>query len=152
MHRVTDQGGIVAACQWDFRHGMPISVTIREVLNIVVPDVCESLGKRQATVFTSEAELHQHWEAAGLTDVETARLVTTLSYASFDDLWQPLLSGSTPVTAAVAALPPEAREEVHRGLAKRLVGESHNGSFSLQAEAFAVRGRVARQPKGATDL
>jgi ubiquinone/menaquinone biosynthesis C-methylase UbiE len=140
MHRVTGQGGIVAACQWDFRHGMPMSVAIREVLNVVVPDVCEGLGKRQASAFASEAELRQHWQAAGLREVETARLVTTRTYASFDDLWQPLLSGSTPVTAAVAALPLDARHEVHRRLKERLLGR--DGSFSLQAEAFAVRGRA----------
>jgi SAM-dependent methyltransferase len=145
MHRVTGQGGIVAACQWDFRHGMPISVAIREVLNVVVPDVCEGLGKRQASAFASEAELRQHWQAAGLREVETARLVTTRTYASFDDLWQPLLSGSTPVTAAVAALPLDARPEVHRRLRERLLGRSRDGSFSLQAEAFAVRGRAGRQ-------
>jgi SAM-dependent methyltransferase len=145
MRRVTGQGGIVAACQWDFRHGMPMLIAIREVLNAVVPEVCEGLSKRQASAFASESELRQHWEAAGLADVETARLATTLSYASFDHLWQPLSGGSTPVSATVAALPPAAREEVHRRLRERLLGESRDGSFSLQAEAFAVRGRVGRQ-------
>jgi ubiquinone/menaquinone biosynthesis C-methylase UbiE len=150
MRRVTGQGGIVAACQWDFRHGMPMSVAIREVLKVVVPDVFEGLGKRQATAFASEAELRQHWEAAGLEDLETARLVTTLSYASFDDFWQPLLSGSTPVTAAVAALPLDARDEVHQRLKERLLSAEHEGAFSLQAEAFAVRGRIGGRRAGRT--
>jgi ubiquinone/menaquinone biosynthesis C-methylase UbiE len=141
MRRVTRDGGIVAACQWDFGHGMPMSLAIREVLSAVAPDVYERLSKRQATAFTSEAELRQHWEAAGLADVETARLATTLAYASFDDLWQPLLSGSTPVTAAVAALPSDARDEVHRRLRKRFLGDRPDNAFSLRAEAFAVRGR-----------
>jgi ubiquinone/menaquinone biosynthesis C-methylase UbiE len=145
MRRVTRKGGVVAACQWDFRRGMPMSVAIREVLHVVVPDVGESLGKRQATAFASEAELRQHWEGAGFADVGTARLVTTLCYASFDDLWQPLLSGSTPVTAAVAALPLDARDEVRRRLRERFLGERHDGAFSLRAEAFAVRGRSVGQ-------
>jgi ubiquinone/menaquinone biosynthesis C-methylase UbiE len=148
MRRVTRDGGIVAACQWDFRHGMPMLVAIREVLSVVVPDVYERLSKRQATAFASEAELRQHWEAAGLADVETARLATTLPYASFDDLWQPLIGGSTPVTAAVAGLPPEAREQVRRRLRMRLVSGGRNGAFSLRAEAFAVRGRsIGRRAK-----
>ena len=79
---------------------------------------------------------------AGLDDIETARLVATLSYASFGDLWQPLRSGSTPVTAVVAALPLDACDEVHRRLAEGLFGKSRDGSCSLKAEAFAVRGRV----------
>jgi ubiquinone/menaquinone biosynthesis C-methylase UbiE len=146
MRRVTRDGGIVAACQWDFGRGMPMSLAIREVLSVVVPDVCERLGRRQSTAFTSEAELRQHWEAAGFADVETTRLVTTLSYASFDDLWQPLLSGSTPVTAAVAALPSDACDEVHRRLRERFLGERPDSSFSLRAEAFAVPGRSAARP------
>jgi ubiquinone/menaquinone biosynthesis C-methylase UbiE len=144
MRRVTREGGIVAACQWDFRHGMPMSVAIREVLQVVVPDVRDRLGRREATAFASETELRQHWEAADLADVATTRLFTTVSYASFDDLWQPLLSGSTPVTAAVAVLPSDARDEVHRRLRERFLGERPDGPFSLRAEAFAVRGRCVR--------
>jgi len=145
MHRVTGQGGSVAACQWDFGHGMLMLIAIREALKLVAPEVYEGLAGPQASAFASEAELLQHWEAAGLMDVETARLVTTLSYASFDDLWRPLLSGSTPATAAVAALPADARDEVRRRLKERLLGADHDGAFSLQAEAFAVRGRIERQ-------
>ena len=52
------------------------------------------------------------------------------------------MSGPTPVTAAVAALPPDARDEVRRRLKERLLGADHDGAFSLQAEAFAVRARV----------
>jgi ubiquinone/menaquinone biosynthesis C-methylase UbiE len=146
MHRVTGRGGIVAACQWDFGHGLPMLIAIREALKLAAPEVYGGLGGHQASAFASEAELRQHWEAAGLADVRTARLVATLSYASFDDLWQPLLSGSTPATTAVATLPPDTRHEVHRQLRERLLGRSRDGSFSLQAEAFAVRGRAVRRP------
>jgi hypothetical protein len=66
-------------------------------------------------------------------------------HASSDDFWKPLLSGSTPVSAAVAALPPDVRDEVQRRLSERLSGESREGSISLQAEAFAVRGRTIRK-------
>jgi SAM-dependent methyltransferase len=141
MRRVTLPGAVVAACQWDFDHGMPLSTAIRDALQAVAPDMGENLGKRQSGAFASEAELQEHWEGAGFAEVATTRLVVTLSYASFDDLWQPLLSGSTPVTAAVAALPPEAREQVRRRLRERLVGAGRDGGFSLRAAAFAVRGR-----------
>ena len=142
MRRVTGRGGIVAACQWDFRHGMPMLAAIGEVLHEVSPEVYESLGTRQTSPFTSEAELRRYWKAAGLADVETARLVTTRPYTSFDYLWQPLLSGSTPVSAAVATLPQEVRDEVHWRLRERILGESRDESFTLRAEAFAIRGRL----------
>jgi ubiquinone/menaquinone biosynthesis C-methylase UbiE len=36
MHRVTGQGGIVAACQWDCGQGMPMLIAIREVLKLLL--------------------------------------------------------------------------------------------------------------------
>jgi len=141
MRRVTGAGGIVAACQWDFGQGMPLSAAIRDALAAVASGVAESLGQRQPKAFTSEAELRRCWEEAGLVEVETTRLVVTLGYDRFDDLWQPLLAGSTPVTAAVAGLPPDARDAVRRRLAERWLGRCQDGAFALRAEAFAVRGR-----------
>jgi hypothetical protein len=144
MRRVTRAAGTVAACQWDFARGMPMSAAIREALHAVVPDGQPS-GGLETKAFASETELREHWEGAGFAEVATARLAVTLSYASFDDLWQPLLSGSTPVTAAVAALPQETREQVRRRLSERLAGGGGDGAFSLRAEAFAVRGRCVGQ-------
>jgi ubiquinone/menaquinone biosynthesis C-methylase UbiE len=139
MHRVTRRNGIVAACQWDFDHGMPITVALREALAAVAPDI-SAAGSEPG--FASLVELEDSWRAAGFAGIETARLTVTLSYQGFSDLWAPILRGSTPTTARIAALPPDTREAFGRELMAILPGAIGGGPFSLTAHAFAIRGRV----------
>jgi ubiquinone/menaquinone biosynthesis C-methylase UbiE len=139
MHRVTRPNGMVAACQWDFDQGMPMTVALREALAAVAPHVEES---GSAVGFRSLAELEDSWRVAGFEDIETTRLSVTLSYESFSDLWSPILSGSTPTTALIAALPADTREAVGRKLMERFSGALGGSTFSLTAHAFAIRGRV----------
>jgi ubiquinone/menaquinone biosynthesis C-methylase UbiE len=140
MHRVTRRDGMVAACQWDFDQGMPMIVALRKALAAVAPHVEES---GSTFGFRSLAELEDSWRAAGFEDIETTRLSVTLSYENFSDLWSPILSGSTPTTALIAALPADARDAVGRNLMKILPGALGGGSFSLSAHAFAIRGRAS---------
>jgi hypothetical protein len=139
MHRVTRRNGIVAACQWDFDQGMPMTAALRDALAAVAPDVAVA---GSAAGYGSLAELEDSWRAAGFEGIETGRLTVTLSYAGFSDLWSPILSGSTPSTALIAALPSDTREAVGRKLMQILPGAVGGGPFSLTAHAFAIRGRV----------
>jgi SAM-dependent methyltransferase len=141
--RVTRRGGIVAACQWDFGRGMALVAALREAVEAVAPEACRAATDGQPRAFASEAELRAAWEAAGLASVETARLAVTLSYGGFAELWRPLLGASTPMSALVASLPPAAREAVRRRLRGTMLGGRGDGPLVLEAEAFAVRGRVA---------
>jgi ubiquinone/menaquinone biosynthesis C-methylase UbiE len=140
MHRVTRRNGMVAACQWDFDQGMPMTGALREALAAVAPHL-EQSGSTLA--FRSLAELEDCWRAAGLEDIETARLSVTLAYESFSDLWSPILSGSTPTTAVIAALPADAQEAVARKLMEIFPGALGGSRFSSIAHAFAIRGRAS---------
>jgi ubiquinone/menaquinone biosynthesis C-methylase UbiE len=143
MHRVTRSGGIVAACQWDFANGMPMVSALHRALAAVIPDHPEAPKSVPEQAFTSLHDLEAAWRDAGLKDVEAARLSVTLAYKNFGDLWSPVLAGSTPTTAIIAALPSDAREKVGRKL-KELIPEAQNGStFSLSASAFAIGGRTS---------
>jgi hypothetical protein len=139
MHRVTRRNGIVAACQWDFDQGMPMTAALREAFAAVAPDVAEA---GSAPGFRSLAELEDAWGAVGFEGIESARLTVTLSYEGFSDLWSPILSGPTPATALIAALPSDTREAVGRKLMEILPGARGGRPFSLTAHAFAIRGRV----------
>lgn len=141
MRRVTRHGGIVATCQWDFGEGMPMIAAVREAVKAIAPSHYDS-NCGTGNAFTSLIELRRQWSSAGLEDIETARLGVTLSYASFVDFWSPLLSGSTAMTTLVATLPSDAREAVRRRLKETIVGGSRDRSFSLTAQAFAIRGRA----------
>jgi ubiquinone/menaquinone biosynthesis C-methylase UbiE len=143
MHRVTKQGGIVAACQWDFEHGMPMISALHQALAAVAPDLHQRTKGVSARAFTSLHELEAAWGLAGLRDVETARLTITLSYKNFADFWSPVLAGSTPTTAIVAALPPDTQEAVGRELKEFVPDARNGGAFSFPASAFAIAGRAS---------
>ena len=147
MHRVTRRDGVVAAAQWDFGRGMPMIAALRRALEAIVPRNDEGMNSGSAHAFATEDELRRHWEAAGFAEVETVRLAVTVSYGSFTDFWQPVLGGSTPATAAVASLPVPAQDAVRRHLRRTFLDGRRDGAFALNAEAFAVRGRVDRETR-----
>jgi SAM-dependent methyltransferase len=143
MHRVTRPGGIVAACQWDFQDGMPMISALRQALAAVGLDLRERTERRSAPGFTSLSELESTWRSVGLENIETARLTVALSYDNFADLWSPILAGSTPTTAIVAALPTDTREVVSSKLKEIIPQARNNHPFSLAAHAFAIRGQTS---------
>ena len=137
MCRVARPGGIVAACQWDFGHGMPMLAAIWEAVRDVAPEVCD--GRKRAS--ESEEDLRALWTSAGLVDVATDGLPMELSFANLDDLWGPVLTGPTPTSALVASLAPAAREAIRARLATLVLRGEPDGAFTMRARAFAVRGR-----------
>jgi len=140
--RVTCRGGIVAACQWDFAHGMPMIAAVHQAVEAVAPELYRSSRSKAGRAFATLAELRLHWASGGLREIATAELPVTLRFADFTDFWLPVLSASTPTTALVASLPADARDAVSLRLRRVLLGSGPDGSFSLTAHAFAVRGRT----------
>jgi ubiquinone/menaquinone biosynthesis C-methylase UbiE len=140
MCRVTKVGGIVAACQWDFARGMPMTLALRRAIAAVAPEHSDTKAGGASRAFDSLEELRHAWTSAGLEAVETALLSVTISFGNFCDFWDPLLSGSTPMLAVFASLDPADREAVRGQLRHAFLGSEVDGSFSITAHAFAVRG------------
>lgn len=138
MCRVTRRGGVIAACHWDFAHGMPMLAAISEALATAAQQPGKPASRR---AYESEEELRSVWTEAGLTDVHSACLAVSVTFADFGDLWGPILAGPTPTTALVASLAPELRHRVGAQLKAQLVSPGSDGPFTLEARAFAVRGR-----------
>ena len=139
MLRVTRSGGIVAACQWDFSR-MPVIAALVEAIAAVNPDAGIRLATRSPRLFASEAELSHAWTDAGFKEVSAGRIEIVRQFRDFDELWSPLLAGSTPSTLTLAALPEAKRKAVRAAMTKRL-GE-RQGGLSLTSEALVVRGRA----------
>ena len=89
--------------------------------------------------YCTERELAELWTRQGFVGVETAPLEIEVTYASFADYWEPFTLGAGPGGAYYVSLPPERREALREACHRRL--GSPNGSLSLSARAFAVRGR-----------
>jgi ubiquinone/menaquinone biosynthesis C-methylase UbiE len=139
MRRVTRSGGIVSACVWDFTR-MPIIAALVEAIATVDPVAGANLATNSPRLIADELELSQNWIEAGFKEVSADRISIVCHFRDFNDLWRPLLAGSTPSTLTLAALPRAARNIVHSLMSKRFDGKQ--GGFSVLSEALVVRGKA----------
>lgn len=130
--------GIVAAYVWDYPGGMEL---LRHFWDAAVElnPAAHPLAEARRFASCTEATLHSLFEDAGLTGVVTRPLELDTRFRSFDDLWQPFLGRTGPAPSYVAQLQPAARERLREHLRERVPSES-NGSITLRARAWAVRG------------
>lgn len=137
MRRITHPGGVVAACQWDFAR-MPVIDALVTAIESVRPSAAQSIAASSPRPFVDERELHDHWSAAGLGEVKTGRITVERTFERFEDLWRPLLAGSTPSTLTLAAMSPSEQLAVRSQMEGLL--RAGQGAVRLTAEALVVAG------------
>jgi ubiquinone/menaquinone biosynthesis C-methylase UbiE len=135
MARVTRPGGVVAACSWDFAGGM-------EMLRVYWQSAraLDSELEGETRSFGNLEELSSLWHELGFEEIEAGPLDVSTGYAGFDELWETFLLGVGPAGEYVAGLPPE-RQSALRDEYRQRLGKP-DGSFTLEARSWAVRGRV----------
>jgi SAM-dependent methyltransferase len=139
MRRVAVPGGIVAACVWDFRDGMPLLGAYWSAVRATDPEGAPE-GDDTADDWCTRDGLRVLWEQAGLADVETAALSASARYDDLDDAWFSFASGVGTSGAYCRSLD-ERRQAVLRAEFERRL-DAPDGPFRLTARAWAVRGRV----------
>lgn len=138
MRRVTRPGGVVAVAMWDLaRSGMRMLASFWEA----VGSADAVRASEHVTAYTKE-EVTVMWNEAGLAHVETMDLTIATDFASFADYWSPFLLGQGPAGSYAAALPDDERDALAQRLRTLVLGDRVDGSFSLPARAFAIRGTV----------
>jgi len=135
MARVTRQGGVVAACVWDFGGGGqgplgPFWTAARE-LDPEVAGESQLPGAR-------EGHLAKLLEAAGLRAIEETAHSASLEHASFEDWWEPFTLGVGPAGTYAAGLDEERQAELREACRRMLP----SAPFSIAARAWAARGLV----------
>jgi SAM-dependent methyltransferase len=136
MHRVTRNGGVIAACVWDFAgERSPLSVFWRAARELDPQVRDESLlpGARKG-------HLQELFVSAGLRDVVEVSLEIRREHSGFDEWWEPYAGGVGPAGVYLAGLGPDHRVE----LRERCRAGLPSGSFVLTARAWAARGAVER--------
>ena len=135
MARVTRPGGVVAACVWDFAgERAPLTTFWRAVgqLDATAADESGVAGARAG-------HLAQLADAAGLVDVASAELTVQVSYATFDEWWQPYTLRVGPAGDHVAHLDGAGRAALRARCADLLP----SAPIDVEATAWAVRAVVA---------
>jgi SAM-dependent methyltransferase len=138
--RVTRPGGTVAAAVWDYGEGMEMLRVFWDEA-VALESAIAPRDERNMPL-CKRGELAALWRANGLQQVEEQPLSVELSFASFDDYWSPFLGGQGPAGAYAASLSEPARTALASRLRTRLLGERKDGTFTLQARAWAVKGVV----------
>jgi len=134
MTRVTRPGGVVTACVWDHAGGSGPLATFWQAVHKLdpgAPDEADLAGAR-------EGHLVELCEAAGLTRITPTSLTVHVSFATFDDWWEPFTLGVGPAGAYVSQLDEPRRELLRTRCAQCLPP----GPFDIAASAWCVRARA----------
>ncbi|WP_432853644.1 class I SAM-dependent methyltransferase [Amycolatopsis sp. CA-161197] len=141
--RAVKPGGVVTAYVWDYAEGMELMRWFWDVaaeLDPVVPDLDE--GRRFPLCHPDP--LSRLWTDAGLTGVVVRAIGVRTAFAGFDDYWLPFLGGQGPAPAYAVQLPEDHRRAL-RDLLRARLPIAADGTITLTARAWAVRGSVPRR-------
>jgi len=134
--RVTRPGGILAAAVWDYGRGMSMLRALWDAAARLDPQVT---GQDEATMPLGRAgALADLWRRSGLADVRDGSVDVRRRFTSFDDYWDPFLSGTGPAGAYVAGLSDAGRE----ALRAEVRSDLGPGPFELTSRAWWARGTV----------
>ena len=140
MARVTQPGGVVVSCVWDYPGEMTLLRAFWTAAREVDAERAAAVDERSIMKWSGEGELAELWRAAGLQNVRFGPLVVSAAYADFEDLWSPFLAGVAPTGVFTMSLDEERRAALHDVLRERLgVGDE---PFELIARAWAAAGVV----------
>jgi SAM-dependent methyltransferase len=138
MRRVTAPGGVIAACVWDFRGGMPLLDAYWAAARSLDPDGARAAGDDSANPWCTRDGLRRLWQEAGIVQVQTAELSVGAEYDGFDDAWFSFAAGAGFSGAYCRALDDRRRAALRKEFRRRLAVSE--GRFRLDARAWAVRG------------
>jgi len=139
MRRVTVPGAIIGVYLWDYAEGARF---LREFWDAAAAVNREALTYDQATRFPlcNPEALRKLFEGARLDQVRVRALDIITRFASFDDYWQPLLSGQGSAPNYLATRDEHTQIAIRERLRDSLTTNSE-GAIELPARAWAVGGR-----------
>ena len=139
MARVVRPHGTVAAYVWDYAGQMQLMRHFWDAAGALDPAARPLDEGRRFSICRPEP-LADLWRTAGLGAVETRAIDVPTHFRDFDDYWSPFLGGQGPAPGYVMALSTERRAALREYIRAHLPIAA-DGSISLTARAWAVRGR-----------
>jgi SAM-dependent methyltransferase len=141
MARVTGPGGTIAAYVWDYSGKMEMMRHFWDAAVEIDPAAAKADEGARFPLCRPDA-LADLFAGAGLGGIAVTSIDITTAFAGFDEYWRPFLGGQGPAPAYAMAQGEKARAHLRDRIRARLPLWV-DGSFSLIARAWAVRGAVA---------
>jgi SAM-dependent methyltransferase len=140
MARVTTRGGTIAAYVWDYAGKMELMRHFWDAAAALDPSAA-GLDEGPRFPLCRPEALAALFAGAGLGAVAAAPIDVPTRFESFDDYWGPFLGGQGPAPSYAMSLDEGRRSRLRERLRERLP-IANDGTISMVARAWAVRGRV----------
>ncbi|NTW45181.1 MAG: methyltransferase domain-containing protein, partial [Anaerolineaceae bacterium] len=142
MMRVTKYGGKIGAFVWDYANGMQFLRYFWDAAIIVDKDAA-AFDEGSRFPVCQNGQLAKIFQVAGIQQIEEKAIEIKTEFRNFDDYWQPFLEN---VGAAPSYLKRLGTKEKQRleDLLSNTLPTTQNGSISLSARAWAVKGIVLK--------
>jgi SAM-dependent methyltransferase len=139
FRRVTRPSGSIAAYVWDYAHG---AVFLREFWDAAIAVDGEAFAFDQAHRFPmcTQEGLRGLFEQVELEDLSLHALDVVTRFTSFDDYWEPFLTGQGSAPNYLATRDQQIRTAIYERLRAALPTNAQ-GAIELPARAWAIRGR-----------
>lgn len=141
MRGVAAEGGVVAACVWDYGGRMEFLRYFWDSAAALDPEARQLDEGRRFPICRPDA-LEASFRGAGLREVVCQSIDLATRFSDFSDFWTPFLGGTGPAPSYVASLDSRGREELARHL-EGLLPREPDGAIRLIARAWVVRGFAA---------
>lgn len=134
-------GGTIGFYVWDYPGGGMGFMRAFWIEAVALDPAAADLTEDRRFPFCTLPDLTALATAAGLRDVRGTGIEIAATFRDFDDYWQPFTLGAGPAPGYCASLDDDARQRLQDRLARALP-RNPDGSITLPARAWAVRGRV----------
>jgi SAM-dependent methyltransferase len=141
FRRVTRPGGTIAVYVWDYADGARF---LREFWDAAIAIDREAATFDQARRFPMCAQegLRELFEQAKLKGLTVHALDVVTRFSSFEDYWQPLLTGQGSAPSYLATRDQQIQSAIRERLRAVLPANTH-GAIELPARAWAIRARTS---------
>lgn len=140
MIRVTRPGGTIAAAVWDYGDGMEM---LRHLWDEAAAIDDAAVARHEGNMpLCKPGQLTSLWRESGLEAIVETGLAIDMEFASFDDYWQPFMTGVGPSGSYVRGLDAAMQVRLRDRLREKLTDGKDDAPLRLSARAWAVRGTV----------
>jgi SAM-dependent methyltransferase len=139
FRRATRPGGTIAVYVWDYAHGAKF---LREFWDAAIAIDREAATFDQAYRFPicTQEGLRSLFEQAKLEGLTAHALDVVTRFTSFDDYWEPLLTGQGSAPGYLAARDQQTQTAIRERL-RAVLPTNAQGAIELPARAWAIRAR-----------
>jgi ubiquinone/menaquinone biosynthesis C-methylase UbiE len=140
MMRVTKQGGKIGAFVWDYANGMQFLRYFWDAA-IVIDRDATAFDEGNRFPICQNGQLAKIFQMVGIHEIEAKSIEIKTEFQDFDDYWQPFLGKVGAAPSYIKRLGKKEEQNLEN-LLRNTLPTNQNGSISLSARAWAVKGIV----------